>query len=199
MIGRPSTRITTSCGICKKQISVKPSRMREINYCSQICFHQAHSGTNHPNFGKHHSAETKRKQSEVKIGNTYALGNKSGLGKHLSEERKHKLSEERIGIPRPFMRGANHPNWNGGVTPLHKQIWCSLEYKNWRRQVFERDKYTCVLCGDNKGGNLEADHIKPRYTHPELIFDITNGRTLCHRCHTQTPTYGRRVKTLQAA
>lgn len=91
-----------------------------------------------------------------------------------------------------FMQGDKHPNWQGGKTDIKKRVRESLEYKNWRRLVFERDGYTCVFCGDNKGGNLEADHIKPFALFAELRFDINNGRTLCHNCHVSTETYGRK-------
>ena len=62
-----------------------------------------------------------------------------------------------------------------------------------------RDNFTCVECGDNKGGNLEADHIKPKYLFPELTFVIDNGRTLCVDCHKATKTWGQKVKSLSRA
>lgn len=90
--------------------------------------------------------------------------------------------------------GKNHWNWKGGITRLNKnkrkEVMNSFEYKLWRKSVFERDGYACIWCGDNKGGNLEADHIKPWSDYPELRFAIDNGRTLCHKCHMTTKTYG---------
>ncbi len=67
------------------------------------------------------------------------------------------------------------------------------EYKSWREKVFERDNYTCQFCGQ-KGGKLNADHIKPFAYFPELRFDVDNGRTLCKECHKLTDTYGWRAK-----
>ena len=66
-----------------------------------------------------------------------------------------------------------------------------IEYKLWRATVFERDNYTCIIwCGNNKSGNLEADHIKPFAYYPELRFAIDNGREHCvERCHKTTDTY----------
>lgn len=90
---------------------------------------------------------------------------------------------------RSFKGELNH-HWRGGITPLRKKLYFSEEYKAWRKSVFERDKYICVLCGQ-KGGNLEADHIKPWAYFPELRFEIKNGRTLCKICHRKTDTYGR--------
>lgn len=73
-----------------------------------------------------------------------------------------------------------------------RRITQEPEYKAWRTAVFERDNYTCVECGI-RGGALNADHIRPKSTFPELIYEISNGRTLCRPCHVKTPTWGQRV------
>jgi 5-methylcytosine-specific restriction endonuclease McrA len=86
--------------------------------------------------------------------------------------------------------GENSVHWRGGVTPINSRIRNSLEYKKWRLSVFERDNYTCVHCGDSRGGNLQADHIKPFAIYPEFRFDLGNGRTLCKPCHQSTPSWG---------
>ncbi len=91
-------------------------------------------------------------------------------------------------------RGSKNWNWKGGKTKTQEYIRFSPEYKAWRKMVFERDNYTCVLCSNGSGGNLEADHIEPQSQYPELRFDINNGRTLCKECHRKTPTYGEKAK-----
>jgi hypothetical protein len=79
--------------------------------------------------------------------------------------------------------GQNNPNWKGGITPINTQIRNSDEYKQWRNEVFKRDNYTCQICGDNKGGNLQAHHKEGFSSNEELRFDIDNGVTLCELCH----------------
>lgn len=79
----------------------------------------------------------------------------------------------------------NNPNWRGGVTKSRKAEMSTKAYKLWRLSVFERDKYTCQMCGQ-RGGDLQADHIKPWAYFPELRYDINNGRTLCEACHVTT-------------
>ncbi len=62
----------------------------------------------------------------------------------------------------------------------------SKRYKEWRSNIFERDKYTCQICGDNNGGNLNAHHIyqfKHCINDEEILYNIDNGITLCEECH----------------
>lgn len=91
-------------------------------------------------------------------------------------------------------RGASNPMWNGGSSAEHKRIWGTREYREWRKAVFERDGYACVLGGKAHGKRLNADHIKPFATYLQLRFVVANGRTLCVPCHRKTPTYGVKKK-----
>lgn len=56
------------------------------------------------------------------------------------------------------------------------------EYKAWRKAVFERDNFTCQICG-KVGGRLNAHHIERYRNNIERRTDITNGVTLCEKCH----------------
>lgn len=75
--------------------------------------------------------------------------------------------------------------WICGENELERKSW---RYRNWRKSVFDRDEYTCILC-KQKWWYLHADHIKPFAHFKELRFDINNGRTLCVECHIKTDTY----------
>ena len=94
-----------------------------------------------------------------------------------------------------YIDGNNHHyNWKGGISPIQNIIRGSIEYRLWRREVFRRDNWTCVLGGKEHGNKLRADHIKPFAYFPKLRFDIDNGRTLCEDCHKKTDTYGNKYK-----
>lgn len=56
------------------------------------------------------------------------------------------------------------------------------EYREWRKKVFERDNYICSFC-QSQSKKLNAHHVKPWKSYPDLRFDISNGITLCESCH----------------
>lgn len=66
------------------------------------------------------------------------------------------------------------------MTPRH---FNDPVYANWRKQVKERDGYCCQWPGCGRTQHLHAHHIKKWSTHPGLRFVVSNGITLCSRCH----------------
>ena len=87
--------------------------------------------------------------------------------------------------PRPHLRGKNNPNWKGGgknTAHYHRRL-NGVKLRRWREKVFKRDKYTCQDCDDNRGGNLQAHHIKEFAKYPKLRYRKANGITLCKPCH----------------
>ena len=148
------------------------------------------------------SEETRKKMSEsakrraerigkAVVSNEFTTGSRHTADairkiKESSTGRKHKYKK------RPHKAGENSPFWKGGISGERELFCASQEYKNWRRTVFARDGYTCVLCG-TQNVPIEADHIKPYADYPHLRLDVDNGRTLCKPCHRQTDTWGSRT------
>ncbi len=81
--------------------------------------------------------------------------------------------------------GEKHWNWQGGITNRWDKLHNSLEYKNWRLTVWQRDYFCCQHCKvkQARSNPLHAHHIKPKAQHPDLILSIDNGLTLCRNCH----------------
>jgi hypothetical protein len=69
-----------------------------------------------------------------------------------------------------------------------------MEYKRWRKKVFIRDNYTCQLCSI-RNVELHAHHKKPKSTHRHLIFEVSNGITLCGNCHNRY--HSRPIKVIE--
>jgi len=103
--------------------------------------------------------------------------------------------------------GSGNNNWKGGVTTLSMLSRIAL-WKVWSLPIFERDNFTCQLCGDNTGGNLEAHHIRRFKKIRNIVVDrnkyinirkfegrkimseliakehtLQDGITLCKTCH----------------
>ena len=79
--------------------------------------------------------------------------------------------------------GENHPMYNSTITDEERLNRRGSHQRSWSKQVMERDNYTCQVCGDNKGGNLNAHHLNGWNAFPEQRFDLDNGVTLCNDCH----------------
>lgn len=86
--------------------------------------------------------------------------------------------------------GKKAPNYKDGKCNQRLLLRARLKLKEWRREIFRRDKFTCQKCGDNKGGNLQAHHIKTFSKYPRLRYKLKNGITLCRECHKKTDNYG---------
>ena len=75
-----------------------------------------------------------------------------------------------------------HPKWRGGDIDRPQKERYSPKYIEWRNAVFMRDDYTCQFCGQ-KGGKINAHHIKHFAKYPQLRTVLSNGITLCEQCH----------------
>lgn len=107
-------------------------------------------------------------------------GKSRNLGKIASLDTRKKLSD--------CHKGSKSYLWKGGITEENHKLRTSFEYRNWKKEVFERDDFTCQIC-NQIGTNLEAHHIKQFALYPELRFEIDNGVTLCKNCHKEIDVY----------
>jgi 5-methylcytosine-specific restriction endonuclease McrA len=119
-------------------------------------------------------------------------------------------------------KGINHPNYIDGRSPLNIRIRGLSKYKNWRKEILERDNYTCQECGnsddsievhhinsfsmllnsflkeyDNFSPSEEIDILVRLSTKYEPFWNLENGKTLCKDCHMETGSYGPNTKILE--
>lgn len=166
--------------------------------------------------GKKHSEESKKKISEGNKGKSRGIGHvvseelrkklsESNKGKHkVSDETRRKLSEANRG-----KFGEKSSNWKGGITSTITFIRNSNKYLEWRQNCFIKDNFNCQKCGIH-GGNLEVHHkksfsnlLKEAIRSMPLLsiydacmfyspmWDISNGITLCQKCHRYKGGHGK--------
>lgn len=163
--------------------------LRKERWKENIRQHNIRTGKVPPSrLGIKSSEETKRKISEGLLKSGHCPP--SALGIKRSDDFKEKVRKNHAHYWRG-KKGILAPQYIDGRTPENKLARKTLEYKLWRKEIFERDNYTCQVCR-NRGCELNADHIKSFSEYPELRLDVNNGRTLCVPCHRKTPNYGRK-------
>lgn len=82
------------------------------------------------------------------------------------------------------VKGDKHSKWNPLLTTEDRLATRKVPANTaWRKEVFERDDYTCQTCISNKGGNLVAHHLNGYHWDKENRFNTDNGTTLCDSCH----------------
>jgi hypothetical protein len=85
--------------------------------------------------------------------------------------------------------GEKNARWKGGNRKTKRADREEPEYREWRKDVFARDHYTCQICGEknHKGRHktlrLECHHLNCYKDFPNERFDVNNGITLCEKCH----------------
>jgi len=93
--------------------------------------------------------------------------------------------------------GENNYAWNSTLTEQDRiDRRSSLIYVNWRKEVFERDNYTCQCCGAESHGDINAHHLYNFANYPDYRYKSSNGITLCESCHYELHhKYGKKSNT----
>jgi len=168
------------CPVCNKKFWVIPSHLNKRRCCSISCLTKFQTKEK-----VNLICEVRGKTFQCRK-NTFEKYGRRFCGKDCLEKWREK-----------GMRGENNPAWKGGIYPIEKAIRNSAMNDTWKDLVFHRDNFTCQDCGDKKGHNLNAHHLKPftkifkenniKSLSDALkcgeLWDIDNGLTLCENCH----------------
>jgi len=70
-------------------------------------------------------------------------------------------------------------------------------YEDWRTRVYKRDSHKCQMpgCGA-KRKRLNAHHIRRWADAAYLRYDVSNGITLCWKCHKEVTGSERQYESL---
>lgn len=203
-------QIGEECGISQSTISRNLKKLNILTRslseaflgCTRKRTEEHNRKIGESNKGRVVTEKTKRRISESLEGQIISKETREKIskalkGRILSEEIRQKRRGKNNFFYGKRYCGINNGNWKGGVTSLINLIRSSFKYRQWRDDVFTRDNWTCQNCGDNKGSNLNAHHIKSltsilQYyeitTYKEALkckglWNINNGITFCEDCH----------------
>src|ERR1035437_876593 len=185
------------CLICDKEFKKPLCRIKigKGKYCSKECFNKSQKG--------------KRVSITSEFKNGHLLGKRIIKGQHLSVSTEFKFikgkpnckdcgrklhSYDAIYCKYHTKAKERSSFWKGGIADKNRNFRLNImrtpEYKEWRKAVFKRDDYICVLC--RTLGLINADHIIKfadiikafkvttieEAIACEPLWDINNGRTL---------------------
>jgi len=141
--------------------------------CPEIIKKTCHKGKDNPMFGRKNPtrSEMNRKNSGEK---SPVFGKKNPGVSEMLRQRvgdKHPLFGKPgywTGKKRENLSGVNHPNWNGGssFTPYSPE-W----NENLRKQIRERDSYTCQLCGEY-GKHVHHIDYNKKHCYPSNLITL---------------------------
>jgi hypothetical protein len=149
-------------------------------------------GSKNPFYGHHHDNAAKQMIGDGQKGdmNYWRSSGRTNLAAINAMRKKNMLRSksdaERIKIS-CSLRNIQIDEFVGFVSGARKQFMESVEYKNWRTLIFNRDNYVCQECQSNSR-HLNAHHILPYRDYPgdEFSLNPMNGITLCRTCHEGT-------------
>ena len=128
-------------------------------------------------------------------------GHKICVGRVMSEASKDKIRQARIAdgskcLFKPNgdhvlkgVRGAAHPSWQGGGTPLRQAFYASDEWKAACVAVWRRADAKCERCGmdhraiDRTKFAFHVHHVSGFLKYPEMRAQPNNLKLLCQTCH----------------
>lgn len=184
-----------ACDTCGKIFEKYSSKIGKNNFCCRECYLQFHSKDT-----SYAYCEVCGKSFKTMKGNANKFCSRECYLQYHKIEKKERIcpvcgkkflaktssdkycSWECYNKDRHMPKGSDHWNWKGGISIINDNRDSAL-YKEWRKNVYQRDNYKCQYCGSKE--KLNAHHLKSWKKYPELRYDINNGITLCEKCHIQ--------------
>lgn len=184
----------TKCLLCGKLLYRRPYELAKFRYAACMkCRSDAQKVV----------GITEKQHAGLRLGRPKGTNHRAGYHHRIESRQKasasHKLwcavNADKVASRSAKIRGPLHFLWKGGITKLNKSIRQMTENRRWMDAVKERDG-RCIRCGGTE--RLESHHlvelaalidqleIKTRddaRKHAAILFDVSNGVTLCEICH----------------
>ena len=166
--------VVVSCFTCGAPVKRFPSTLQDHNFCSYRC-----SGIWRKSFisGNNHPAWVGGERTKIcqHCGRVFSWRKTQAISLFRKQKFCSRACADTAGIRH---RGRDNPRYRADARRRNR----GGEHHRWVNAVISRDKATCQTCGASSI-ELHAHHIKSYRDHPELRFDVSNGTTLCYKCH----------------
>lgn len=196
--------VQCNCATCGAILRVRPSKAAKAKrlFCSRACFHEGKRE------GEHRSCRSCGASFYISRKELRKGGGQYCSRRCLTNSQRRVIRSLCVQCSSPILKTGrghkfctlhclttyrqmeNHWNWKGGIKKRDHQ---GPEYAAWRLAIFQRDAFTCQHCGDARGKNLRAHHVRFWTPYPSLRFEVDNGLTLCERCHRRTHAEAKRL------
>ena len=114
--------------------------------------------------------------TQKETSSTYTVWNKDIKGEDSHSYGRVLDNTARGKISKKLVKELGHTK--GGHRSRYSSYW-EADFR--RTPLLEKFGYKCAKCDCKE--NLEVDHIKPCFSHPELAFNEDNVQILCKECH----------------
>ncbi len=174
MLNRRTYYKNEKCIDCNKLISNRAKKCRSCSKKGHLLSNESREKIRKTLTGHKLSKETCKKLSEARK-KEWELGIRKG-SIHTEEHKRN------IGLGH---KGEKSWRWISDRTLLkmgRNQAY-DYRYRDWMKQVKNRDGWKCRISNKNCEGKLEAHHILSWRDLPELRYEINNGISLCHVHH----------------
>jgi len=209
------TKILCVCDNCNSKKYISKSDIFRRGNVYTLCQKCTVLETSKKNIGMKRTEEFKKNRS-ISFKEAYSSGKriptKGKINSGSFKKGAVPVSKGKTHLDYPNIRhGKNATNWRGGVTSINIAIRSCNMMTLFNKLVIERDNYKCTKCGINNN-KLEIHHIIPvsqiiksnninnlddaRLCN--LLWDTTNGITVCFECHKKIDVYrSRRVRKVK--
>lgn len=153
------------CKVCSKEFkSHNPNPV----YCSKACRFKDMHGENHPRW-----KGGERSKICPQCGDTFHWN-----GKPFANWEKQKFCSKQCADKGGIrFEGESNSRYKADARRKNRRG----KQHSWSTAVFSRDGGKCQHCGSSE--HLQAHHIKSFSEFPELRWEVSNGLTLCYKCH----------------
>lgn len=195
-ISKPSKKVEMDCSVCGKTFTryeANVERAKYTNVCSRECLYEGRKmGIIKREVEEGYDVDYTKERYTIECQN---CGDKFKVKKSRLESENHgkycsrKCYEE---AKSEMMKGENNPQFIDGRS-YDKRCYRGDEWYEIRKECYERDNYTCQVCGvkcigrknlndKNSDKLIQAHHIEP-YNGNEENNRLDNLITVCAQCH----------------